>query len=152
MKNATGSEIFAVNLAALAREIAMDVLPTEKILEIHRLTDDEWARISANPQFQAMLANMIAEWQSASNTRERVKVKSATGLEMYLDQLINALADEDIPLVQRVEAAKFLARLGELESREGPGGPGFSIVLNIGSMHREVQVAPKLIEALPNVD
>ena len=32
------SEVFAVNLAALAREIAMDVFDVPKILEIHRLT------------------------------------------------------------------------------------------------------------------
>ena len=45
------NEVFAFNLAALAREIAMDIFPLAKILEIHRLSDDEWQRISTHPKF-----------------------------------------------------------------------------------------------------
>jgi hypothetical protein len=148
----TGNEIFAVNLAALAREIAMDVLEIPQILQIHQLSDREWTKIQANPQFDAMLKSMIADWQSAANVRERVRMKSATGLESHLDQLITELADTEIPLAQRIEAAKFIARLGELETREGPGGPGFHVTLNIGGTRREVEVSPKLIEGAANAD
>lgn len=134
------SEVFAVNLAALAREIAMDVFEVPKILEIHRLTDGEWQKIQANPKFQEMLRGLIAEWQSAANTRERVRIKAATGLEMQLERYILDIADPKIPLAQRVEAGKFLARLGELDGNQvigAAGGAAFQINLNIGTTHLE---------------
>lgn len=136
----TESEVFAVNLAALAREIAMDVFDIPKILEIHRLGDEEWQKIQANPKFQEMLRGLVSEWQGASNTRERVRIKAATGLEMQLEQYILDIADPKIPLAQRVEAGKFLAKLGELDGSQlavGAGGAAFQINLNIGTTHLE---------------
>jgi hypothetical protein len=141
------NEVFAVNLAALAREIAMDIFPLAKILEIHRLSDDEWQRISTHPKFTQMLGGMIQEWSSATNTKERIKVKSATGLEMHLDTYINDLTDPKIPLTQRVEAGKFLAHLGELMGKEivgGGGGGAFQITLNIGATHVDEKVVPTI--------
>jgi hypothetical protein len=134
------NEVFAVNLAALAREIAMDVFDVPKILEIHRLSDAEWQKISANQKFQEMLRGLVSEWQSATNTKERVRVKAATGLEMQLEIYIRDISDPKIPLAQRVEAGKFLARLGELDGSQiaaGGGGAAFQINLNIGTHHIE---------------
>jgi len=125
--------VFAVDLAALAREIAMDIFPVEQVLEIHKLTDEEWQKILANPSFQSMLGSMQRDWNSAANTRERVRVKAATGLEAMLEQYVREIGDEGIPLTQRVEAGKFLARLGELDGAhdgKGLGGSG-SVTINI---------------------
>ena len=61
--------VFAVDLASLAREIAMDIFPVEQVLEIHKLTDDEWQKILGNQTFQAMLGSMQRDWNSAANTR-----------------------------------------------------------------------------------
>lgn len=117
-------EVFAVDLAALAREIAMDIFPPKQILELHRLTDDEWQRIQENPKFQSMLQEMITEWNSTTSTKERVKMKAATGLESILEIYIRDIADPGIPLIQRVEAGKFLGRLGELDGSHIGGGGG----------------------------
>jgi len=132
--DASAGEVFAVNFAALAREIAMDIFELDQILQIHQLSVEEWERIQKNPQFQQMLRGLIGEWQSAANTRERVRIKAATGIEMHLEELILALGDDQIPLGQRVEAAKFLARLGELDNiREFGSAGAFQINLNIGN-------------------
>jgi hypothetical protein len=143
------AEVFAIDLAMLAREIAMDIFPVGQVLEIHKLTDAEWIKIQETPKFIQMLAQMEREWQSASNTLERVKIKAATGLESQLEIYIRDIADPDIPLAQRVEAGKFLARLGELDgARQGiAGGPGFNITLNIGQTRHELEVRPRTIEA-----
>ncbi len=124
--------VFAVDLAALAREISMDIFPTEQVLQIHQLDDAEWQRIAVNPKFQDMLASMTREWQSAANTRDRVKAKAATGLEAMLEVYIREIGDDTIPLTQRVEAGKFLARLGELDGSDkiGSGGGG-GVTINI---------------------
>lgn len=140
-------EIFAVNLAAVAREIAMDILPINQILKLHQIDDPTWMLIQEHQKFQQMLQDMTQEWQTASNVRERVKAKAGTGLETQLDVYIAAIGDKDIPLTQRVEAGKFLATLGEMIGKEflgGAGGNAFQINLNIGTTSVDSQVRPPL--------
>jgi hypothetical protein len=103
------------------------------VLKIHQLTDDEWMVIQANPKFQEMLASIQRDWLSAGNTRERVRVKAATGLEAMLETYIAEIGDTGIPLTQRVEAGKFLARLGELEGNPHVGAGGGGVIINITS-------------------
>jgi hypothetical protein len=148
----TPDQIFAVNFAALAREIAMDILPVRQILELHKLSDDDWTAIQGNRMFQETVATLTREWQSAANTRERVKIKAATGLESILEIYVAEISDLDIPLIQRVEAGKFLARLGELDGLrdgQGVGGSAFQINIQIGEVRKTIDVAMKTIEAIP---
>lgn len=143
-------EIFAVDFAAIAREVAMDIMPLADILKLHQLSDTEWQRIESHPKFLQMLAGLTAEWNATATTKERVKLKSATGLESVLEVYIRDINDPTIPLAQRVEAGKFLARLGELDGSVvgSAGGGGFSITLNIGTQQRQVEVhAHPIIEA-----
>ena len=143
----TEAEIFAVDFAALAREIAMDIFPLQQILDIHRLADSEWMVIQQNPRFTAMLANMITEWNSANNTRERVRIKAATGLESVLENYIRDISDDAIPLAQRVEAGKFLARLGELDGQQNVmGSIGNGVTINIRTGHDQ---PPLVLEGIP---
>lgn len=138
--------IFAVDLAALAREIAQDIFPVGDILRLHQLTEDEWARICAMPHFQSMLNQMILDWNKADSTRDRIRVKAATGLESQLEDLIRDLGDKSIPYTQRVEGAKFLARIGEVDGTNvigSAGGAGVQININFG------QPNPLSINAVP---
>jgi hypothetical protein len=130
-----GGELFAVEFAALAREIAMDIFPIDQILELHRLSEEEWARIQDNQKFRQILGDMTREWNATATTGERVRTKAATGLESTLEVYIRAITDDNIPLAQRVEAGKFLARLGELDGSKGTigiGGSGVTININTG--------------------
>lgn len=135
-KGITG-DIFAIELAALAREIAMDILPIDQILQLHKMSDEEWQQIQENPRFKSMLADMVREWNATTSTRDRVRAKASTGLESVLETYIRAIADDSVSLAQRVEAGKFLARLGELDGQKeilsGGGVGGFSISINLGS-------------------
>jgi len=131
------NEVFAVEFAALAREIAMDIFDINQILELHRLDEAEWQRIQANTKFQQILGDMVREWNATATTRERVKTKAATGLESTLEVYIRAITDDNIPLAQRVEAGKFLARLGELDgNRDVMGGAGGGVTININTGHK----------------
>src|SRR6188768_2695018 len=107
--------IFAVDFAAVAREIAMDIMPLGEILKLHQLSDAEWTRIQDTPKFQEMLSGLVAEWNATKSVKDRVKTKASTGLESVLEIYIRDINDPTIPLAQRVEAGKFLARLGELD-------------------------------------
>jgi hypothetical protein len=143
----TRNEIFAVDMAAVAREVAMDILPLEDIQRLHQLTDEQWIEITTNVKFQHMLHSMQVEWNSASNTPERVKAKASTGLEAVLETYIRDILDPSIPLAQRVEAGKFLAKLGELGDRNVFGaasGERFVINLNIAERATHIDVSPTI--------
>jgi len=99
-----------------------------------------WEQISEHPNFVKMLEEMSREWNSAASTAERVKIKAQTGLESTLEVYIRDIFNPDIPLAQRVEAGKFLARLGGLGERESVGiGEKFMIQINIGEKTQIVQ-------------
>lgn len=147
--------VFAVDFATLAREIAQDIFSVDEIVALHRLEDHEWQKIQQHPRFISMLAEMQRDWNSAANTRERVRIKAATGLETTLEVFIAAINDVMVPLAQRVEAGKFLARLGEL-GEHAPGafaGGQINIQIITGKDHAPVEVSavskPKVIDAIP---
>lgn len=127
----------AVDFATLAREIAQDIFEVGDIIALHKLSDEEWQRIQAHPRFIAMLGEMQRSWHSAENTAQRIRIKAQTGLETQLETYIRDIGDAEIPLTQRVEAGKFLARLGELDGQGKMGGAeggNFHITLNIGTL------------------
>ena len=147
----TPSTDIAINFAKLAREIAMDVQPLDKLLTINEIDAGTWNMIQANPNFQSMLKDMVVEWNAASNARARIRVKSQTAVEMLLDTLIQEVFSGDAPLVQKVDAIRQIARLGELEAKEiggGQAGDRVTITINMGEI--PTSPPPIIIDALPN--
>ena len=134
MSATTPGEIFAVDFATLAREIAMDIFPVADILELHKIGDEEWSAIQKHPTFVKMLQQMLQDWNAAEATPARIKAKASTGLETTIEVFIRDISNPDIPLGQRVEAGKFLAKLGEIGERAGADSEKFSIVLNIAEV------------------
>lgn len=125
-----------VNLARLARDLAQDIFEPDQIRLAHSLTADQFEKILEDPSFQKMLREMITDWNSASGTAERVRVKAATAVEVALDSFFQDITDRSIPLAQRTDALKALMKLGELGEKEGALGPvggGVSISINLGT-------------------
>lgn len=125
----------AISLARLARELAQDIFEPDQIRQAHSLTKEQFDKILEDPSFQKMLREMILDWQSASGTAERVKVKAATAVEVALDSFFKDLTDRSIPLNQRTDALKALMKLGELGEKDpitGVPGSGVSISINLG--------------------
>lgn len=124
-----------VNLARLARDLAQDILEPDQIRKVHDLSQEQFERVLQEPAFQKMLREMIVDWNSASGTAERVKVKAATAVEVALDSFFQDVCDRSIPLAQRTDALKALMKLGELGEKEallGTLGGGVSISINLG--------------------
>jgi hypothetical protein len=142
----------AVDLAALARDIAIEYLGLPAILRAHEISDEQWELIARNPEFQAMAAQMRREWQAAGNARERVKMKASTAVEMLMPTIIESIVDPNVPLAQKNEAYKTLAKLGELGETQAERTPGerFSVTINLGEGIKPLTVeatATKLIES-----
>lgn len=109
----------------LAHEIAMGIREVREILKDLGVSDSEWRLIQREPRFQALLSSKITEWNGAINTPARTKIKAAAIVEMNLDIYQLALADESVPLPQKLAITQFMAKLGGMtEDRRNDGVPG----------------------------
>lgn len=130
-------------IVILAREIAKDIMPLEQILKSHNLSVIDYENLQKTPYFQSVLAQASADWNSASNTTARVRLKAAAIAEEALLEMSNRLHDPDEALNHKVELLKVITKLGNLEVQRDTnnGAERFSLVINIGDN------APKTINA-----
>lgn len=140
----------AINLAQLARDLALDLDEPDDIRKAHGLTDHAWEKILQEPHFQRMLGEMIGELRSMSGTPERIKVKAALAVEASIETFLEDIKNRNYPLGQRVEAIKALARLGELGMKDAIGGGtvGGAVQININLGTPGEGRPPKIINAI----
>ncbi|MGZ5165212.1 MAG: hypothetical protein ACXWCQ_32295 [Burkholderiales bacterium] len=141
-------------ILALAREIAMNVNNLETILEAHRIPHETWRILSEDPKFNRLLQSQVIAWESATNSQERLKVKSAALIEAWLEKANSYLHNGELT-APKVELAKFVARLAGVGlDRAGidGGGERFAITINLGADSKlkfEKTLPPKVIDAEP---
>ncbi len=123
-------------LAALAREIAMDIKTIENILATYKLTSAQYDHLKENNAFfKHALKTLTIEWQSAASTPERIKIEAAAALEDAMPVLYTRLVNKAEGLPGVTEVAKLFAKIaGVGERQEGPGTPGerFTITIDLG--------------------
>lgn len=138
-----GPDIFAdQRMLILAREIASDIHPIEEIIKRHGITQEQFEVIVQNSHFQRILADAATVWSGASNTGERIKIKSLVMLEEWLATVFAMLHDPKHTLRDKVELAKLVGRfagMGEKGPMEVGSGERISININMGDMTREVK-------------
>jgi hypothetical protein len=136
-------------LLRLAAEIAMEINPIGDILRGQGVTDEEWGRIQTHPRFQMLLLDAVREWNKATNTPERVKVKSATMLEQALPDMYGRIVDNKESLAAKTELLKLIAKLAGIGDSKGEvvSPEKFVLNINIGDSTRTIGVASaKVIE------
>lgn len=135
----------------LARELAMDIYPLEKILEVHGVPWSEWEIINKNSVFQSYLRSSIEEWQSAVNTGERVKLKSLAFVEEALPEFFARAHDASENLSAKTEVLKTIAKFAGVGGTvDGTvSGEKFSVTINLGADRQvkiERDVTPQVID------
>lgn len=135
----------------LAREIAMDIQPIEDILKHHQVTDGQWEEIQQNPRFKNYLRGAVEEWQSATNTSERVKLKSMAFVEEALPEFFARAHDPKEPLAAKTEVLKTIAKFaGVGGSVDGAlTGEKMIVTINLGAdqqLRIERDVTPQVID------
>lgn len=139
-------------LLKLAREIAMDIRPVDEILGSHKIADENWQEIQKNPYFQGILSSEIEAWQSASNTAERVKLKSLAFVEEALPEFYARAHDPKEPLPAKTDILKTIAKfagVGGSNFDAAVGGERLSVTINLGADHQlkiEKEVTSKVID------
>jgi len=121
-----------ISLVKLAREIAMDIQPLETILKQYAITEEAWIELQRSTRFKSLLASEVEAWQTALNTHERVKMKSAAMLEEWLPDLYTRMHDHEEAMPAVIEAGKMLARIAGLGMpTDVVGNIGERFVINI---------------------
>jgi hypothetical protein len=127
-------------LIALARELALDILPLETILKNTDTTLEQFETIVKLPRFQQLLAEATSTWSSSLNAGERVKVKAMAQLEDWMPELHQRLYDPRENLTAKIEGAKLLKSPG-WDRRQGRGHPAGRALL-AHHQHRRRQACP----------
>lgn len=120
-----------VTLLKLAREIAMDFRPIEDVLAEHDIEPADFEAIKLNPQFTNRLKLAIEEWNSATNTPERVRLKSMFFVEEALPEFYARAHDPKESLAAKVEILKTVAKFGGVGGTVEGGVSGERMVVNI---------------------
>lgn len=146
----TGSD--HVTFVKLAREIAMDIRPLEDVLKTHGIDQNRWETISKSPRFQSLLRSEIETWESATNTAERVKIKSLAFVEEALPEFFERAHDRREPLPAKVEVLKTVAKFAGVGGANAEGaatGEKLMVTINLGADHSltiEKDVTSKVID------
>lgn len=121
-------------LVRLAREIAIEIHPLEKILASLGISQDKFNYIKELPRFQELLMQEITQWRSATNTQERVKLKSAAMVEELLPELFERMHDKSEALPAKIETAKLVTKLAGMgqEKTGDSAREHFSLTIKIG--------------------
>jgi hypothetical protein len=141
-----------VTLLKLAREIAMDIAPLGDVLSRLQIDQNEWETISKQPSFQGLLRSELEAWQSATNTAERVKLKSLSMVEEVLPEMYARMHDGRENLTAKNEVLKTISRLAGIGGSTVDGsvsGERLSVTINLGADHQlkiEKDVTPKVID------
>lgn len=152
---AVNTELSASNndvmMLKIAREIAMDIQSVEDILKNHEINEDQWEEIQQNPRFKGYLRGAVEEWQSATNTAERVKLKSMAFVEEALPEFFARAHDPKEPLAAKTEVLKTIAKFAGVGGNvDGAvSGEKLTVTINLGSDNQlriERDVTPQVID------
>lgn len=134
---------------ALAQEIVQAYQTKEDILKSLSITGDDYELIAQNPTFQRILRQLMVEWNAATNSSKRIKIKSQWAIEEGLPYIFQSMTDINEPLSARVEAFKAISKIGQLDTQDQIHGAdrSFRLEINIGAGVPTVTInSEKIIE------
>jgi hypothetical protein len=111
-------------LRQLAVELARDIHEPNAILKHLGLSEDDYNVIKDTRAFKNMYNLALGEWNAASNTPKRVKLKAAAMTEEVLPMFYADIAERKESLTARVSLLQTLSKIGGLGNPEPlpPGG------------------------------
>lgn len=148
------------NVIKLAREVAIDHYPIAEILSRYNITTEEWDALNAWPRFTELVETERQQWNSALNTPARIKLKSATVIEEWMQEGHRLLHADKESFSSKVELLKLLGKFAGIDTpelRQGETAGRVTINIKIGDTNigwegetsQIIEEVP-IIEADPN--
>lgn len=152
--------IAELDMRRLARELAIGLVPHNIIFDAYGIGEREWAELSHNKQFLALLQEEGQTWMAAKNARERIELKTWAMIEEALPQLFAYLHDPDFADAAKVSLFSAMQKQVGIGQKDGIGasdpGQKVSITINTGSNQVKLEhqvptidVTPEVIEPTP---
>jgi hypothetical protein len=127
---------------ALARDLAQDLYSPEQIIAQHNLDRETVVALLGSDTFKAMIVAAKQEWATPGNAKSRAQIKAQLAVEESIIDMYQIVQDAKEPATSRVAAFAQLKAVGKFEAtpteQMGSGGPGFSVVINLGPKSLEV--------------
>lgn len=117
----------------LVLEIAQGLEHPDVIASRYNLTIPQWERVKADPAFQMQVENRRAELKREGHS---FRAKCALAAEDLIGDVYVMAKAKDTGLTSKLDAAKWFAKMGNLEPKEEKSssllGAGFSITIDMG--------------------
>jgi hypothetical protein len=142
------------SLAALAREVAMDIKVLPDILKHYKLTEETYIDICKVPFYKRALEVATIEWNSALSTHERLRIEAAASLEDALPGLSARMNNKDETLPAATEVGKLFAKIAGIGEPERGGAAAtekFTITINLGA-DKKLEFTKDVTPVIPIID
>lgn len=129
-------------VAALVRDLAMNMYETPFVLQKHSLTPGQYETLCGNDFFKKALEAATIEWNSPLSTPKRLAMEAAIALEDALPDVAVRLRNNKEPLPGVVELAKLFAKMagvGEQANAANTPQERFKITINLGADIMQVE-------------
>ena len=138
----------------LVNELAKDMIELDDILKNLGITKEDYIKISTTRAFRETLSAARIEWQGATNTAKRTKLKAAAiAEELMLTVFFAARDNKEEPLSSKTKALETIAKIGGLGALEPPLAAGaignvFNLQINYsgGETSETIQIGSPIIE------
>lgn len=131
--------------------IAMGLEEPDVIASRHGFAGEKWTKLQAWKPFLDTVATQRTEFEKSGLS---FRIKAAMKADLLADKLFVDAMGNDVTLMQRMEATKLFAKLGNLEPKEEKSaqvGTTFAISIDLGerSVSLNAQKAPDVVDVEP---
>jgi hypothetical protein len=139
------------SIAALVRDLAVNMYDLDYILKKHSLTQEEYDALCHNTFFQRAMEVASLEWHSAMSTNKRLAMQAAIGLEDAMPKMAARMLKDNEPVQNIIELAKIFTKIAGVgdEKVTAPPTEKFHITIDLGGdivrfeKNRPVEVQPQ---------
>ena len=122
------------SIAALVRDLAVNMYDLDYILKKHGLTQDEYDGLCRNDFFKRAMEVAATEWHSPMSTNKRLAMQAAIGLEDAMPTMAARMMKQNEPVQNIIEIAKIFTKIAGVgdEKTTAPPTEKFHITIDLG--------------------
>jgi hypothetical protein len=129
------AELDDIQMAALARELVMNIRPYQETFKLFGIDENDYQQIEKNDYFRKVRDHITLEWNSSLSSEERLRFISLAYLEKLSPILTKRAMQPDANLAASTDVSKMLmkmAGIGEAKSEKNVA-ERFVITINLGA-------------------
>lgn len=119
------------DMAALARDVAGSLHGYKPVIARYKISEQEYARVAAEPFFQEMLRKALVDFHKIQSTQKRSAMKAAIVIEEAIPTLGARINDSREPLEKVAQMTKVLADIAGLNVKDAANAAQERITISI---------------------